>query len=121
MRKILLALTMLLASCQFAQANDYSDTTQQLICNDWANFSQVVAQRFRDGTGDTPDKADESRVKELLEAESTRNNAIFGNDQTLQAIEWVSFIYAHPQLAPGQIFDEVTAKCMAPPSLKTSH
>lgn len=71
----------------------------QTPCDEWANFTKIITYRFRD-TGKT-----EKEVKnELI-------RTMGDNAEINQALGWIGYTYAHPELNPVQVWDSVYSLC----------
>ena len=74
-------------------------------CDEWANFAKIITYRFRD-TGKT-----EKEVKtELI-------RTIGDNAEIDQALGWVGYAYANPNLNAIQIWEGVYTACNGKPTL----
>ena len=74
-------------------------------CDEWANFAKIITYRFRD-TGKT-----EKEVKtELI-------RTMGDNAEIDQALGWVGYAYANPNLNAIQIWEGVYTACNGKPTL----
>lgn len=105
MKKLLFALTLLLASCQANAA--------ETACPDWANFTKVVTYRVRDnGIPLAQAKAqmtsDAANFKELDSAELPK------------ALAWMDYSYEHPEVTdPNKMWEMAYEECKAQKIIKS--
>ena len=80
-------------------------TAQATPCDEWANFTKIITYRFRD-TGKT-----EKEVKtELI-------RTMGDNAEIDQALGWVGYTFANPNLNAIQIWEGVYTSCSSKPTL----
>jgi hypothetical protein len=89
---------LLLANSAFAETQ----------CDEWANFSKIIAYRMRDGVADIPPQKLQDVVLKVKEQNLPDVD---------KAIVWVNYVYAHPNVSPIQIWKDVYQACIARPTL----